>query len=214
MRRHGHPVSALSLVPLQTAIAWDLRGRLFSGQEVVVLIPDGEIPRVRGLVIGVSPTDAVAWMDDARFPEPVAVDLSKVASVRRPHFHEEGDAPERRRPIFEPRRDPEPMEGQLSLGAQRVPAVSRRSVMAMQRAVGMLLSQDLLDVLAALDLAARGRHTVTTTDVLDAVMTCIDGEEIRPTPSVQWTVRSLRALADLGLAYVEEARPLGWAPGD
>lgn len=193
-----------SLVSKQTAIAWDLRGYLWNGKEVVLVGPeDAEVPRPRGVVMGVSPTDAVAWIDDARFEEPLAVDLSTVRAVREPHFHEEGDAPTRHRAFFEPRRGPEPMPGQLMLGASRIPKVSNRSRRALERARGLLLSQDDVDVLAALDTAARGRTSVTTKDVA-AILGA----------SSQWTVRRLSFLATLRLAFVEEGRRYRWAPGE
>lgn len=204
----------MSLISRQSALAWDLRGFLWSGKEVVVLSPGADLPRVRGLVIGVTPTDALALIDDARWDEPVAIDLSGVASVRQPHYHEEGDAPLRTREVFERHRGPEPLPGQLSLGAQRVPEVSTRSRIAMAKAAGMLLSQDLLDVLGALDKASRGRESVLTGEVAEAMVVSIDGEQVRGKPSPQWTVRKLAFLADLRLVLVEEGRRYRWSPGD
>lgn len=202
-----------SLLSRQASIAWDLRGFLWSGKEVVLLAPDADEPRLRGLVVGVAPTDAVAWIDDARYDEPVAVALDHVVSVRQPHFHEEGDAPERTREVFEPRREAPPMPGQLRLGADRIPKVSPRSVVSMQRAAGMLLPQDLVDTLAALDRAARGRQSVLTREVAEKV-TNADGEFVYPRPTTGRTFRRLSALATLRLVYLVEGRPTRWRPGD
>lgn len=193
----------VSLVGRQTAVAWDLRRRIWSGEEVLLLAPDADVPRLRGFVVGVSPTDSVVWFDDARWDEPVVVDLSLVVSVRLPHFHEDGPAPKRSREVFEARKGDEPIPGQLRFGADRVPEVSPRSEMAMQKAAGALLSQPLLDVLAALDGAARGKASVPTRDVAEAL-----GD------SVQATVRRLAFLAELGLVYVEEGRLYRWSPAD
>lgn len=186
-----------------TALAWELRGALMGRQEVVVLIRDGAlVHRVRGFVVEVAATDVNAAIDDARYDEPVLVQLDAVLTVRNPHYHEEGDAPTRNRPIFEPHRGPEPMPGQLLLGGTP-PVVSKRTRLAMERAAGMLLPQDLLDVLGALDRASRGRQSVPSLAVADAA-----GE------SLQWTVRRLSHLAELRLAFVVGERPYAWTPGE
>jgi hypothetical protein len=193
----------VSLISRKSALAWDLRGFLWSGKEVVVLAPDADIPRLRGIVIGVAPTDSIAWLDDARWDEPVTVDLGAVASVRQPHYHEEGDPPERTREVFPIHRGPEPMPGQMHFGAERIPEVSRRSLISMQRAAGMLLPQEDIDALAALDRVAKGKPSVPTIDVADEL-----GE------SIQRTVRRLRFLAGLKLVSFEEGRRYRWSPGD
>lgn len=197
----------MTIVKKRTALAWELRAALWGRKEVIVALgEEGIVRRYRGYVVEVSATDVTASIDDARYDEPVLLTLGAVLSVRRPHFHEDGPEPERARPVFEPRRGPEPMPGQLLLGGTP-PTVSRRTQVAMARAAGMLLSQDLMDVLGALDRAARGRESVPTTAVADA----LEAEEEKP--SIQWTVRRLASLAELRLALAVEKRPYSWTPG-
>lgn len=202
---YGLEVGGAILRPIKktTALAWELRGALMGRYEVVISIQDGAlVHRVRGFVVEVAATDVNASIDDARYDEPVLVQLDAVLTIRRPHYHEEGDAPTRTRPIFEPRRGPEPMPGQLLLGGTP-PAVSKRTQLAMQRAAGMLLSQDLLDVLGALDRASRGKQSVSSLAVADEAEA-----------SLQWTVRRLSRLAELRLAFVVGERPYAWTPGE
>lgn len=193
----------MTLLKKQTALAWELRGYLWANREIVVALRrDALVPRYRGYLVSVSPTDANAVLDDARWDEPVTIPLDLVLSVRRPHYHEDGDEPVRSRPIFRPERGPEPMPGQLMLGGDP-PPVSKRTRIAMERAAGLLLSQDVLDVLAALDRAARGKQSVSSLEVADAA-----GE------SLQWTVRRLSQLASMRLALVVRERPYAWTPGE
>lgn len=174
-----------------------------SRYEVVLSVRDGAlVQRVRGFIVEVAATDANAAVDDARFDEPVLVALDAVLTVRRPHYHQEGDTPERNRPIFEPRRGPEPMPGQLLLGGTP-PAVSKRTLLAMERAAGMLLPQDLLDVLGALDRASKGKESVPSLAVADEMGA-----------SLQWTVRRLSLLASLRLAFAVSENPYQWCPGE
>lgn len=199
-----------------TALAWELRGALMMRYEVVISVRDGAlVQRVRGYVVEVAATDANASIDDARYDEPVLVPLDAVLTIRRPHYHEEGDAPERNRPIFEPRTDAPPMRGQMRLGG-RPWKVSRRTTIPMQKATGMLLPQDLLDVLAALDRASKGRQSVPTTAVADRMARYDEDEEsiIDAPSSIQWTVRRLNELAELRLAFVVGERPYAWTPGE
>jgi hypothetical protein len=193
----------VTLVSRSYSLAWDLRSALWGRKEVVVLLRERSlILRVRGYVVSVDATDAGAEIDDARWDEPIRVALADVRSVRRPHYHEDGPEPERNRPIFEPRRPAEEMPGQLRLGGDP-PPVSARTRVAMERAAGLLLSQPLLDVLAALDRAARGRQSVTSLEVADAAGA-----------SLQWTVRRLAELAGYRLALAVAERPYRWTPGE
>lgn len=204
----------MKLLRKQTALAWDLRGYLWGGREIIVTLrQDALVPRYRGFLVDVSPTDATARLDDARWDEPVLIPLDLVLTVRSSDYLEHGPAPVRQRPIFAPSRGPEAMPGQLLLGGDP-PPVSRRTLVAMQRAAGMLLSQDLLDVLGALDRAAKGKQSVSTTDVADAMTVAVDAAEVGEKPSIQWTVRRLTALAGLRLAFVVRERPYSWAPGE
>lgn len=192
----------MSLVKKQTALAWELRALLWNRQEVMITLRrDLLVPRVRGYVVEVSATDASALIDDARWDEPIQVELDKVLTVRRPHL-EDGDTPPRARPIFPPSRGPEPMPGQLTLGGDP-PEVSKRSLIPMRRAAGLLLSQDLLDVIAALDRAAKGKQSVPSLAVADA-----GGW------SLQWTVRRLAHLASLRLCFAVREKPYAWIPGE
>jgi hypothetical protein len=194
----------VTLLKKQASLAWELRRYLWGALEVVVSCRrDALVPRYRGYVVSVSPTDSTALLDDARWDEPVLIPLNLVLTVRRPHYHEDGPEPERDRPVVRPAiQSYQPMPGQLTLGGEPRP-VSKRTRIAMERAAGMLLSQDLLDVLAALDGAARGKQSVSSLEVADAA-----GE------SLQWTVRRLNALARLRLALVVRERPYAWTPGE
>lgn len=194
----------MSLIRKQTALAWELRGHALHGREVVLALNGGSsIPRLRGYVVGISATDSCAEVDDARWPEPRLVPLDRILSVRRPHFHEDGEAPARSRPVAERATDPAPFPGQLRLGGDP-PAVSRRSRAAVERAAGMLLPGDLMGVLGALDAAVRGRRSVQAVRV---------AEEMGR--SGRWTILRLARLAEMGLARVErERRVYVWWPGE
>lgn len=193
----------MTLIKKQSALAWELRGCLWTRFEVVITLrEDALVKRVRGYVVEVSPTDVTAVIDDARWEEPITVLLEMVLTIRRPHYHEDGPEPERHRPIVQPSRGPEPMPGQMTLGGDP-PEVSKRSFIAMQRAAGLLLSQDLLDVIAALDRAARGKQSVPSLAVADA-----GGW------SLQWTVRRLTYLESLRLCFAVSERPYAWTPGE
>lgn len=193
----------MSLVKKTTALAWELRNALMMRHEVVISVRDGPlIQRVRGYVVEVAATDVNAAVDDARWDEPVLVQLDAVLTIRRPHYHEEGETPVRNRPIFEPHRGPEVIPGQLLLGGTP-PNVSKRTRIAMERAAGMLLPQDLLDVLGALDRASRGKESVPSLAVADELGA-----------SLQWTVRRLSALAEMRLAFAVAERPYSWTPGE
>ncbi|MGH2938304.1 MAG: hypothetical protein ACRDPE_09320 [Solirubrobacterales bacterium] len=194
----------MTLLKKQSSLAWELRGYLWGAAEIVVSCRrDALVPRYRGYVVSVSPTDATFELDDARWGEPVLIPVDLVLTVRRPHYHEDGPEPERDRPVVRPAiQSYQQMPGQLTLGGEP-PPVSKRTRIAMERAAGMLLSQELLDVLAALDAAARGRQSVSSLEVADAA-----GE------SLQWTVRRLNALAAQGLALSVRERPYAWIPGE
>lgn len=73
----------------ESAVAWDLRGALAGGWEVVLALPRRR--RVRGYVTHVAPTDAFALVWDGAGE--LHVPLGLVRSVRRPHFHEDAGAP-------------------------------------------------------------------------------------------------------------------------
>jgi hypothetical protein len=148
-------------------------------------------------------TDSYAEIDDARWGSPRVIPLDRILSVRRPHFHEDGPEPPRLHPPAKRRADPEPFPGQLRFGG-KVPAVSRRSRRAAERAAGLLLPQDLLDVLGALDAAVRRRANVPARDV---------GERLGRTG--RWTILRLGRLAEMRLVFV--ARDRGryvWSPGE
>lgn len=184
-----------TLIRKDTALAWELRLRAYDGAEVVLSL-DGA-PSVRGYVSSVAPSGAYVELETAREEEPLLVPVSQIANVRRPHFHEDGAAPRRRRVA-----DPDPFPGQLRLG-DPPPPVRRRSRRAMDRAAAMLLPAEYLSVLAALDAAAHRRSAVSTADVAEA---------LGRTP--QWTVRRLARLAEMHLVetYRERGR-YSWRPG-
>jgi len=188
-----------SLISRGTALAWELRHRCLRGQEVVVKLEGGD--RYRGYVVGVAASDAYAELDDARWEEPRLIPLGQITAVRRPHFHQD-DLPEHPGPRRERRQDPDPYPGQLRLGGAP-PEVRRRSREAVELAASMLLPQDLLDVLGALDAAAYRRGSVSSRDV---------GEVLGRSP--QWTVRRLARLAEIRLCGVmKEDGRYGWTPG-
>lgn len=191
------------LIKKQSALAWELRGFLWNRKEVVITLRrDSLVQRVRGYVVEVTATDVSALIDDARWDEPISVQLERVLTIRQPHYHEEGEAPARNRPIFAPSRGPEPMAGQMTLGGEPRP-VSKRSQIPMQRAAGLLLPQESLDVIAALDRAAKGKQSVPTLTVADA-----GGW------SLQWTVLRLTHLASLRLCFAVSEKPYAWTPGE
>jgi hypothetical protein len=184
--------------------------------EIVLTMRDGSlVRRVRGFVVEVAATDVNASIDDARWDEPVLVPLDAVLTIRRPHYHEEGETPQRNRPIFPPRTAAPPMRGQMRLGG-RPWTVSKRSTIPMQKASAMLLPQDLMDVLAALDRAAKGKQSVSTTEVADRMARYDENrEEIEDAPeSIQWTVRRLTQLAEMRLAFLVGEQPYAWTPGE
>jgi hypothetical protein len=194
------------LIRQETALAWELRLHALRGREVILLLRGSAEQRLRGYVVGISPTGAFTEIDDARWEEPRQVPLSTIESVRRPHFHEDGEDALRAlsgRPPRERRKDPDPFPGQLRLGGS-VPEVSRRSAAAAERASGLLLPQDLLDVLGALDSAVKRRKAVPTARVAEVM-----GR------SPQWTVRRLGRLAEMRLALpMKEGRRYAWSPGE
>lgn len=195
----------VSLIRRQTALAWELRGHLWRGSEVVIRVEqDDEVMRLRGYPVSVSPTDAVLWLDDGQGEEPTVIPLNVVTQVRRPHFHEDGPAQRRRVARLEARRGPEPYPGQLIFGAERIPEVSRRSAAAMERAAGLLLPQDLLDVLAALDRAVRRKQHVPSRAVAEQL-----GAD------VGWTLQRLGLLAEMRLVFPsEDGTHYVWSPGE
>lgn len=191
----------MELIRQEAAAAWELRLRSLRGTETVLALERGE-PRLRGYVVAVSATGAFADVDDARWEEPRRVLIADVEAIRTPHFHEEGPEPPRSRPVRWRGREPE-FPGQLRLGGSP-PAVSRRSLEAAERAASMLLSQDLMDALGALDRACRRRRDVSSADV--------SAEIGKP---VAWTVRRLARLAEMRLARAERrGRGWRWRPGE
>lgn len=188
----------MSLIRKEEAVAWELRSHLWKGSPVVVTVEAGpEIIRLRGYVESVSATSAFAEVDDDRYPEPRSFPIRTVKSIRRPHFHED-ETVLPVRPRAAP--DGEQIPGQLRLGAERIPEVSRRGRGAMERAASMLLPQDLLDALWAVDKACKGRARVSTAEAASLL-----GR------SPQWTVRRLARLAEMHLLLPETGgRRIEW----
>ena len=95
-------------------MAWQLRGAWASGKEVVVVLdPDLHpvVPRIRGRVVYVSPTGAVAEVDDGTSGGAYSVPCAAVLAIRTPHFTEPLDA-------LPPAEPAEVFPGQLPLGEE------------------------------------------------------------------------------------------------
>ena len=94
-------------------MAWELRGAWAKGVEVVVVLdPDLHpvVPRIRGQVIYVSPTGAVAEVDDGSKGGAYSVPCSAVLAIRKPHFTEPLD--------LEPPAPADGFPGQLEFGEE------------------------------------------------------------------------------------------------
>lgn len=104
------------LVARESAAAWELRSAWATGRRVSLRLEGADEERVAGRVTSVSATDAFVLVEDGG---EIHVPLSRVLSVRRPHFSEPRDArvlyPEDR-----PEMAPE-VPGQLRLADGRPP---------------------------------------------------------------------------------------------
>lgn len=116
-----------TLATREQAFAWELRGYWARGTEVVAVLDQeiAQLPRVRGIVVRVAATGAVAWFDDGGDGE-VTVPCAAIVNLRRPHFHEDGVSVRRR---VEPRR-PAPPEGQISLFDVEEPTLDLQEVIS------------------------------------------------------------------------------------
>ena len=191
-----------NLLRRSEAVAWELRTHLLYEREIILRLVEGaSLKRLRGNVVSVHGTGQTCQLEDARFEDPVTVPVSMIESIRRPHFHEPEDGllpapPPARREL--PYIDP----NQMTLGGDP-PEVSRRTAKAMIRATGLLLEQEQLDVLAALDRACTGRRDARTIRV---------AEHLGRSP--EWTTRRLARLAEMRLVFLVKERPNEWAPGE
>lgn len=195
-------MTGTALVRRRQSTAWELRLAKHYRREVVVRLHEGHrIKRVRGYVVAVTSSDRMATFHSEDHPEPVMVPIRFIDQIRRPHFHEDGP-PRPYRPTAEPPGASWIDPGQLTLGGDP-PKVSKRSESAVLRAAGMMLGDEAMAVLAALDSAARIAGTASTADVADEL-----GR------SIQWTVRRLAPLAEMRLVFLVGKNPYLWSPGE
>jgi hypothetical protein len=193
-------------VVFQTGAAalWELRAAWATRREVVLVLSErADLPRVRGTVEHVAPTGTVVHVLDEGEEDPIVVPAYLIRAVRRPHFHEDG---------VEARPAPAPRdlralnraaEGQRRIGEERAPEMtSRLGRRSMERAVDLMLGEDLLKTLAAVDAAAGGRARFAETGRIAAALE----------RSPAWTLRRLRELAVMQLVLRRrEGRGYVWS---
>jgi hypothetical protein len=99
--------------PREDSTAWDLR-RYWATQTEVVLVIDADIARVRGYIEHVAPTNSICVVYDGHGDGDLSVEIARITTVRRPHFHEPQDG-SRVPPPPNRMRIPVQIRGQLSL---------------------------------------------------------------------------------------------------